>query len=204
MSDNELRQEQDPTPKKPKKGWTPVLAWSALGILIVLVLINFSEIKSPLDRLFSILTPITIGLVLAYILNYFLRFFEVKVFKKVEKRTLNRALSMICAYLVLALILAGVLALILPQLIRSVEDLAANAKIWVDGLLNSINNMLDQLPITLPDTVRQAIADILNFDALVDKLVTFISDTFAAFTESFLRRYLVLLYLRQVLLLQIL
>ena len=85
-----------------------VIALALIGILIVLTLSNLNAILAPLDTLFDILAPITVGLVMAYVLNFFLRFFEYKLFSKVKKRTVNRALSMLCSYILLLLIITTI------------------------------------------------------------------------------------------------
>ncbi|MBE6690061.1 MAG: AI-2E family transporter [Ruminococcaceae bacterium] len=174
MPERETIGNQEPTPKKPKRGWQHIIGIALLGILTVMLIVNFGAIKSPFMRLLDITTPIIIGLVLAYILNFFLRFFEVKLFKRIKKRTVNRVISMILSYLLLLAILAGMLALILPQLIKSVESLGQNAKLWAAGVLNSISNLLDKLPFELPAETKAAITSLLDIDVLLDKLISFL------------------------------
>ncbi|MBE6702594.1 MAG: AI-2E family transporter [Ruminococcaceae bacterium] len=174
MPEKETHREQQPAPKKPKKGWQHIIGMALVGILILLLFVHFGAIKNPIIRLLGITTPIIIGLVLAYILNFFMRFFEVKLFKKIKKRMANRIISMILSYLLLIAIIAGMVALILPQLIKSVESLGANAKIWAAGVLNSIGNLLDKLPFELPAQTKATITSFLDIDVLLDKLVGFL------------------------------
>ena len=89
-------QEQQNNGKKSPRGAT---FWVLFSILAVLILANLEAILMPIKALNAILTPIVIGLVLAYLCTPILRFFEIKVFYRL-KRTANRAFSMLCTYIV--------------------------------------------------------------------------------------------------------
>ncbi|MBQ9779093.1 MAG: AI-2E family transporter, partial [Clostridia bacterium] len=159
--------QQAPAPKKPRATLSHVIAITLIGIFAVLTLANLNAILSPLKTLSSILAPITIGLVLAYILNFFLRFFEYKLFNKIKKRTVNRALSMLFSYLLLLLILAGFVWLIIPNVIESVRNLQTNGLSYVARVIDSINALLDKLPIARPEDG----SDFLNLEKLLTLVI---------------------------------
>ncbi len=123
-----------------------VLAILLLCILAVLILSNFDAILRPFSRLFSILTPITVGLVLAYLTNPLLRFFEFRVFYRMKSRRANRNLSLLCAYAVIFLAIAGVIFLIVPQLLSSLGDLRTNGMSYINRLIDLINDLLRNIP----------------------------------------------------------
>lgn len=133
-------------PIKPRRNW---MLWVLVGILAVLILANLDAILKPIKALNDILTPIVIGLVIAYLCNPFLRFFEIKVFYKL-KRTANRALSMLLTYVVVLLIISGVVLLIIPQLVESINDFRVNGMFYVNRLISSINDFATSLPFDLP------------------------------------------------------
>lgn len=141
-----LEEQQEKRPERSPGGW---MVWILVGILIVLVMANLDALLKPLKTLGRILTPIMIGLVMAYLLNPFLRFFQIKVFYKL-RRTVNRALSMLCTYIVMFAILAGVIWLILPQVIDSINDFRVNGMFYVNRLIDSLNNVIASLPFELP------------------------------------------------------
>ena len=159
--------QQAPAPKKPRATLSHVIAIMLIGIFAVLTLANLNAILSPLKTLSSILAPITIGLVLAYILNFFLRFFEYKLFNKIKKRTVNRALSMLFSYFLLLLILAGFVWLIIPNVIESVRNLQTNGLSYVARVIDSINALLDKLPIARPEDG----SDFLNLEKLLTLVI---------------------------------
>ncbi|MBQ9802435.1 MAG: AI-2E family transporter, partial [Clostridia bacterium] len=135
-------------PEKPKRRRNALL-WVLVGIFIVLILANLDAILKPIKTLNSILTPIAIGLVLAYLCSPILRFFEIKVYFRL-KRTANRAFSMISTYLVVLLLLAGVVWLIIPQLSASINDFRINGLYYISRLINSLNAFIAALPFDLP------------------------------------------------------
>ncbi len=136
-------------PEKPRRSPRNVLLWVLIGILVVLILANLDAILKPIKTLNTILTPIVIGLVLAYLCNPILRFFEIKVFYKL-KRTANRAFSMFLTYIAVLLILAGVVWLIIPQLIESINDFRVNGMFYINRLISSLNGMISSLPFEMP------------------------------------------------------
>ena len=145
---NEQRNE-NPRPEKPRRSPLMLLLWVLVGILAVLILANLDAILKPIKTLNTILTPIVIGLVLAYLCNPILRFFEIKVFYKL-KRTANRAFSMFLTYIVVLLLLAGIVWLIIPQLVESINDFRVNGMFYINRLIGSLNNVIASLPFSLP------------------------------------------------------
>lgn len=140
-------------PRAPRRNWT---LWVLIGILAVLTLANLDAILKPINALNDILTPIVIGLVIAYLCNPFLRFFEIKVFYKL-KRKANRALSMLLTYVAVLLIISGVVLLIIPQLVESVNDFRVNGMLYVNRLISSINGFVSSLPFDLPGDTENLI-----------------------------------------------
>lgn len=174
MSDFEKpRTEQEPEAPAPKRrhNWSKTIGISLVCILAVLTLANLDAILRPIESLSKILTPITIGLVIAYIANPFLKFFEYKLFNKVKKRTVNRCLSMLLAYLLLLAIITGILFLIIPAFMASVKDLQANGMLYVNRVLESINNLASDIPFL----EKEAVAQFLNLENLLNWLISFLS-----------------------------
>jgi len=147
-------QEQAEQPKKSPRGG---VFWVIFSMLIVLILANLDAILKPIKALNDILTPIVIGLVLAYLCSPILRFFEIKVFYRL-KRTANRAFSMVCTYIVILLLLAGVALLIIPQLTDSINDFRTNGMFYINRLITSLNGFISSLPFDLPDGAENSIS----------------------------------------------
>lgn len=140
---------KSPRPEKPRRSPRGTMILLLAGILIVLILANLDAILKPIQALGDILTPILIGLVIAYLCNPILRFCEIKIFYKL-KRTVNRALSMLLTYIFALLIISGMVLLILPQVIESINDFRINGMFYLNRLIGSINGFIAELPFELP------------------------------------------------------
>ena len=170
MAEKKQQQNNAQTTQKPK--WTVwhVIAVALVGIFLVLTLSNLNAILAPVGQLISILTPITIGLVLAYILNFFLRFFEYKVFRGLRRRRLNRALSMLSSYVLLLLILTGILFLIIPSVIESFSELQVKGATFITELIDSINKIIAKVPGTNPEETN-----FLNLEKILNYVFNLLS-----------------------------
>ena len=142
------------TPKKPRKDFKLLTILAVIGILLI-VLINASAILAPFSTLFSIFTPVIIGLVLAYFINFPLRFFEYKLRNRIKRRRVNRAVSMLLSYLLVLAIIAGILMLIIPELVNSIQDFAGNADDFIADTLKGINRFLDKFDFDFIDKFQE-------------------------------------------------
>ena len=149
MSDMNEKVGGTPRPEKPKRNPRNTLILLLAGIFGVLFLANLEAILLPIKNLGSVLTPIIIGLVIAYLCNPILRFCEIKIFYKL-RRTVNRALSMLMAYIFMLLIISGIVLLIVPQVIESINDFRINGMFFLNRLIASANEFLASLPFELP------------------------------------------------------
>lgn len=102
------------------------------------------------SRIFNILQPIVIGIILAYLLNPIMMFIEGWVVKLLEKRvkskkkvkSLSRMIGIAGAWIFFALIIVILVAAILPtiiesimSMIRSFPDEVNNLLKWLDGVI---------------------------------------------------------------------
>lgn len=138
-----------PRPEKPNRTPRNKMILLLAGIFGVLVMANLDAILKPVKAFGEILTPIIIGLAIAYLCNPILRFCEIKIFYKL-KRTVNRALSMLLTYMFMLLILSGMVLLIVPQVIESINDFRINGMFFLNRLISSINDFIASLPFELP------------------------------------------------------
>lgn len=114
------------------------IAVIAVGVLLYLLLSNFTAVRGALSWFFAIFTPFIIGLVIAYLLNMPMRYFARTIFAHTRRKNLW---SIISAYL-LAFFIAGLLlSLVLPQLVESVKTLAGNASLYFTNLANFVDSL---------------------------------------------------------------
>ena len=112
-------------------------------ILLLIVLINeLDRVNGWMFSVLMLLRPILIGLALSYLCNPFFRFYESKVFFKLRPPALRRTLSLISTYVTVILIIALVLLLMIPQLIESLAQFAANYDGYVASGIRQINKAI--------------------------------------------------------------
>ena len=126
-----------------------VFAALAAGILcavviVYLLLVNIGSIAGFFSTVAKILSPVIIGLVLAYVIDPVAKFFENMVFKKMKAEKARRTISAVIA-LILVLALLGVfIGMLVPSLISSISMLIANADTYyatIESVAEKINSL---------------------------------------------------------------
>lgn len=100
-------------------------------ILLIAVVFNFSKVSLFVHLFLKALSPIFMGLVIAFILNLLMVKYEKLIFKKdiaknKEITGLKRALSIFLTFLTLFLILTLIIMLLIPELLNSLKILVDN------------------------------------------------------------------------------
>lgn len=100
-------------------------------ILLIAVVFNFSKVSLFVYLFLKALSPIFMGLVIAFILNLLMVKYEKLIFKKdiaknKEITGLKRALSIFLTFLTLFLILTLIIMLLIPELLNSLKILVDN------------------------------------------------------------------------------
>lgn len=132
----------------------------AFGICLLVALLNINYLVGYLGMFVNIITPVLIGLGVAFILNIPMTFMEhhllgfMNRFKNKKNRNMNKGKRMIAITLTFLLvigILAGLITFVIPQVSASVDTLMVK----LPGYVESFNSLVDQtlkffnLPATL-------------------------------------------------------
>ena len=139
MSDDENRD---------KKKWY-ILEGHFISLLVVLLiailfyvgLTHFNVITVRIKMFMKVLSPFIAGFAIAYLLNTPMCFFEQKLY---AKRKGKRVLAITTVYLLALAVLVILLNLIIPQVVQSITDLAANMQTYLAGLDTLVKNLTDQ------------------------------------------------------------
>ena len=118
----------------------------AASIAFYFFMFHISTIFNAIKKLFSILTPFIIGLVLAYIMNPLVKLFEKNIFKGVKRNNYRRNLSIFCSVVIILGALIGLMAVVIPQLLYSAQSLAINASSYANNLEKTITGWLSKSP----------------------------------------------------------
>ena len=148
----------------------------ATVLALLLFTLAFHEpIISVFKYVLSILSPLIIGLVIAYLCDPILEFFEYRIFRRMKKGPLRRGLSLFLTIITAFSIVGVVFLMMIPQLYKSITELVNNYELYLDGLLEWIQNILNRLPFEVAD-----ISD-------TEKLMEFINKTFNSEESSLLQ-----------------
>ncbi|MBE6147021.1 MAG: AI-2E family transporter [Firmicutes bacterium] len=152
----------------------------ALFIYICSRILADWQILSLFKRIFSILSPLFIGLLIAWLFDPFI--------KKLQKKGVNRTLGTIFVYVIFLSIIYLVLKIMIPTVSSQINDLVASvpaflnsSKEWIDGLFDSlskmtgydlqeaqtniydsINNLGNSLTVGLPQTIMNLLSNTIS------------------------------------------
>ena len=132
------------------------------GVVLFVALEHFGTLFEVIGRLFRFLTPVIIGMAIAYVIDPLARIFEHHLFGRLKKWQLRRMLAVTLALILVALLVATLMVYLLPQLgdsirqfVGNLDGYSASLKNWLKGLsdkfgklpinINSVNDFLDNL-----------------------------------------------------------
>ncbi|MBK5244141.1 MAG: AI-2E family transporter [Eubacteriaceae bacterium] len=148
-----------------------------IGICVFVALINISPLLGVLGVFISIITPVFIGVGVAFVLNIPMTFLEKHLFKFLDniksKKGKNmikvkRVLAITCTFLLILGAIAGIMTFIIPQLSSSMNTLFERLPDYIVSLNNLTDNILAFFKI--PDNTWNQIVE--QWNVLMDQLVT--------------------------------
>lgn len=171
---------------KNKDLFKKVILWITYAIVLSFLLLNIKTVYAVFKAVMGVLSPIFIGILLAYILNFLYEFFRKKCFKKIKTKKGNttgaKVLSLVCTYAVALGIIAFLLCILIPELINSGKQLFYSVPSYINSFKNSFDSFVKWVNETfkydlydgdtiakLADTVTKAIAGV-NFTDWLSQL----------------------------------
>lgn len=141
------------------------LAMFILSIVVLAVyLIDKTSILATIGNILGILSPLFIGIVIAWLLEPLIDYFT--------KNKVNRKLSTVAVYLVFLFLIILIIALILPEFIAQLNELIKK----IPDFLKSINNFIDNIfsSFTTTDLDLSNLKDnlLLNINTFVNNLTS--------------------------------
>ena len=132
--------------KKNTKKWLYWILFAFIVIVFYKLMDNFGEVTGWIKKLFGILTPFGMGLLIAYILYVPCRKFEdiyskAKKVKFISKKA--RPLSILTVYIITIALIILLMNVIMPPIIQSVIDLTNNIGGYYDKAMEEVNQLPD-------------------------------------------------------------
>ena len=164
--------------KFPSRSLRNMLIVVTYAIVLYLFLSHLETIKASFQYLTGVLTPIIIGVCIAYVVNLLLKVVEERLLAPLWRRVprlarAKRAIGILLTLLIIVLILAGLVTFIVPQLARSVSSLAVQIPAFLSQASAWIAQLAQQYELTnnLWTTLSQ------NWREIASTVSTFLSAT---------------------------
>lgn len=117
-----------------------------LAVMIVLALLFPGSITGFLAKLFSAVSPVFFGFVIAYLMHPICDFFEKKVFSKLTlKKKFLRVVSVICSLLVVLAVIGLFIGMMVPNVVNSYLDLEKRFEIYIADAVEFVNKAIVEL-----------------------------------------------------------
>lgn len=179
---------------------------SAAILLFYYFIFHITEVKALFNSLIKIISPILIGLVIAYLLTPIINFLEqliyVKILKnknlQVKTRKRIRTFTILLSMSFLVFLLYEFFAMIIPELKDSIDNISSqlttyinNLEEWVNDVLRNrpqfngiINDIIEELTIKFNDWVDGSLTDTLVglMPQINDLILTFTSGVVSVLT----------------------
>ena len=148
---------------------------TVLALLLFAVAVH-EQLITVLKYILSILSPLIIGLVIAYLCDPIMEFFEYRIFRRLHNGSLKRGVSLFLTVITAFGILAIVAVMMIPQLITSITELFDHSEDYLNSLLSWLHAHLERLTANLPVSV----VDISD----VNKLMELIEEVFGSMENA--------------------
>lgn len=174
-----------------------------VGVIAYHIVANFDVVFGYLKEFLDILSPVFIGIAIAFIANMPMRFLEKRVFKKWKISPAKRITCLMLALVFILLVLDAIVLLIIPRLAESVSMLATNLEVylnrlvsWADGTWRSFEFSAETVQIiqeyaqVLLTNLDSLITNVLNYVMkLTVGVISFVVDFVLAFVICFYLLY---------------
>ncbi|MBQ7654365.1 MAG: AI-2E family transporter [Clostridia bacterium] len=106
-----------------------------IALLLLFVLFDRTDvIKNTFSSVWNIISPVVIGIVVAYLFNPVSNFFEKTAFKKVKKDSSRHLWGVVLTIVCFVLIVALLLLALIPSLVKSITRLISNWDVYTTKL----------------------------------------------------------------------
>lgn len=178
-----------------KHGWKKRISWMFIIIILMIIyklLDNFSGVSAWFGKLFGILKPFFIGILIAYILFVPCRAIE-RALQKTKSKFLNkraRGLSVLLIYIIAFLVIMIITNFIFPVLKESVVELVSNAPNYYNTVIEKYNELPED-NVLKNDVIKEKMAEFENIDIKQilnisnDKLLDYVKNIVGVFSGLF-------------------
>ena len=116
------------------------------GVVLFVILEHLGGVFGWIGHVFRFITPVIVGLAIAYVIDPLARLFEHHLFGRLKSWQLRRMLAVILSLILILVLVITLMVFLVPQLVDSITQFAnnldeytASLKKWIGGLAEKIN-----------------------------------------------------------------
>ena len=117
-----------------EKPWAAYTVAACAAVLLFMLLNNFAAFKSAFSSVWSLLSPVVTGIIVAYLFNPVSNFFERTILKKIKKESTRHICGVVLTIVCIVLVLAILLLALIPSLAQSISKLIKNWDVYTEKL----------------------------------------------------------------------
>ncbi len=125
-----------------EKPWAAYAFGTCSAVVLYLLLSNLSLFGGWISSVWKLLSPVVLGVIVAYLLNPISDFFEFKVLKKMKKPGTAHLWSVILTVVCFVMFLAVLLVALIPSLVQSVTKLISNWNSYTAKLMQLLDKIV--------------------------------------------------------------
>ncbi len=155
-----------------------------IGCIALYWLLNeFERVKSVWDFVSGIFAPFVVGAALAFVFNVPMRAIE-RGLQGIRKPQLRRAISLVLTILAILLVIAIVVMLLIPQIQKTIEDIAAQLPGFFTEVQTFVLQFLEDQP-ELAAWVQEYLSQLsIDWKGLIEKAADFLGTSLASLFGS--------------------
>lgn len=135
-----------------KQNWVAYSVALCIGILFYVIISNIGNVWGAIKQIYSFITPVIGGAIIAYLLNPLMVFYEKTLFRWVKNRIIKRGFSVFLTFVTFILAIAILLIALIPQIAESITTIIDNLDVYVATLQNilaKVGTSADELKINI-------------------------------------------------------
>ena len=147
--------------------WLSYTIATCSAVLLYYALANLQIVGQVFSYIWTVLSPLIAGIIIAYLMDPFVKLFERRVFYRLRKESRHKV-SVIATMISVLVVLIALLCLLVPSVAASMVHLVSNFSRYVRALEIQVSNMSANSDSSLVD--MSSISDTINslLDSLVD------------------------------------
>ena len=122
------------------------------SILFLFTVYNMDTVSQGVSKVFNVIMPIIIGIVIAYLINPIMRFIEVDLIEKnIEKsgktitkkaHTRHRVEALVLAFVIISYLVFAFFKSVVPELINSIRSIISHFDTYYNNVVNLLHSII--------------------------------------------------------------